>query len=49
MSAALRITPSDDDKFFPVEALDLELCTPVGLIPAIDALGHDALKPAFAG
>src|SRR6202023_2195317 len=37
MSAALGITPSYDDELFPVEALDLEPCTPVGLIPAIGA------------
>src|SRR5689334_28776 len=49
MSTALGIAPSDDDKFLPVEALDLEPCTPVGLIPAIGALRHDALKTAFAG
>jgi len=33
MSAALGITPSDDDKFLPVEAFDLEPRAPVGLIP----------------
>ena len=33
MSAALGITPSDDDKFLPVEAFDLEPRVPVGLIP----------------
>jgi hypothetical protein len=49
MSAALRVTPSDDDKFLPVEALGLEPRAPVGLIPPIRALRHDALKTAFAG
>ena len=29
MSTALRIGPSDDDKFLTVEALDLEPCAPV--------------------
>jgi len=48
MSAALGITPSDDDNLFPVEALDLEPCTAVGLVLAIDALRHDALKAVLA-
>src|SRR5947209_5792008 len=48
MAAALRITPSDDDKFLSVEALDLEPRTPVGLVPAIDALRDDALDAIFA-
>jgi len=38
MPTPLRITPADDDKFFPIEALDLEPSTPIGLIPAIGAL-----------
>jgi hypothetical protein len=49
MSAAFRVTPPDDDKFFPVQALDLEPRTPVGLIPAIGALRYDALDTVFAG
>jgi hypothetical protein len=49
MSAALRVTPSDDDKFVPVKAFDLEPRTPVGLVPAIDALRDDALDAVFAG
>ena len=49
MSAALRIAPSDNDKFLPVEALDLEPRTSVGLVPAIGAFRYDALDPLFAG
>jgi hypothetical protein len=49
MAAALRITPSDDDKLFPIEALDLEQSAPVGLIPAIDAFRDDAFNAVFAG
>ena len=49
MSAALRITPSDDDKFLPVEAFDLEPRAPVGFVAAIDALRDDALDTVFAG
>src|SRR5690242_1603900 len=49
MSAALGITPSDDDKLLPVEALDLEPRTSVGLVPAIGAIRYDALDAVFAG
>jgi hypothetical protein len=49
MSAALGVTPSDDDKFLPVEALGLEPRTSVGLIPPIGALRYDALQTVFAG
>jgi hypothetical protein len=49
MSAALGITPSDDDKFLPVEALDLEPSAPVWLVSAIGAFRDDALDPLFAG
>ena len=49
MSAALGITPSDNNEFFPVEALDLEPCAPVGFIPAIDPLRDDALQTMLAG
>jgi hypothetical protein len=49
MSAALRITPSDDDKFLSVEALDLEPSAPVRLVPAICALRHDAFETTLAG
>jgi hypothetical protein len=49
MTAALGITPSDDDKLFSVEALDLEPCTPVRLVPATDAFRHDALNTVLAG
>jgi hypothetical protein len=49
MSAALRVTPSDDDKFLPVEAFDFEPRTPVGLVPAISAFRYDALNTVFAG
>jgi hypothetical protein len=43
MSAALGITPSDNDKFFPVEALDLQPRVPVGLVTAIGALRYDTV------
>jgi len=48
MSAALRVTPSDHDEFFPIDALDFEPGAPIGLIPAIDALRYDALNAVFA-
>ena len=49
MSTAFGITPSDNDKFLSVEALDLEPRTPVGLVAAIRALRHDALKAVLTG
>ena len=49
MSAALGITVSYDDEFLPVEAFCFQPCTPVRLVAAIDSLGDDALKTAFAG
>jgi len=48
MPGVLWITPPDDDEFLPVEALDLEPGAPVGLVPAIDALRHDALDTVLA-
>jgi hypothetical protein len=49
MPTALGVTPPDDDKFLPVEALGLEPRTPIGLIPATGALRYDALQTVFAG
>jgi hypothetical protein len=37
MPAALRVTPSHDHELFPIEALDLEPCAPVGLVLAVNA------------
>jgi len=48
MSAALGITPSDHDEYFPVEALDLQPCLLVGLVSAIDALRYHAPNTVFA-
>jgi hypothetical protein len=45
MSAALGITPPDDDKLFPIEALDLEPHSPVGLVPAIDGAAELEIDP----
>ena len=49
MSAAIWITPSDDNKFLPVETFGLEPHAPVRLIAAIGALRHDALNSMAAG
>src|SRR5271167_3023607 len=49
MSAPLGITPTDNDKFLPVKAFDLEPRTPVGLIAAIDALRDDTLQAVLTG
>jgi hypothetical protein len=46
--SALRITPADDDKFFPVEAFRLEPGAPVGLVTAVDPFRDDAFKPVLA-
>jgi hypothetical protein len=49
MSATFGITPSDDDKFLTVEALDFQPSMPVRLVPVIGALRHDTLNAVFAG
>jgi hypothetical protein len=49
MSAALWITPPDDNELFPVEALNLQPRAMVGLIPAIDTFRDDAFNAVFAG
>jgi hypothetical protein len=44
MSATFGITPSDDDKLFPVETLDLERRAPVRVIPwRVDRHRYDRL------
>jgi hypothetical protein len=48
MPAAFRVTPPDDNKFLSVKALRFEPRTPVGLIPAIDALRDDAFEALLA-
>ena len=48
MPTTLGIAPSDNHKLFSVEAFDPKPCTPVGFIPAIDALRHDVLNTVLA-
>ena len=48
MTTALGITKSDDYKFLSVKTFDFEPRSPVGLVAAIDAFRHNALKTAFA-
>src|SRR5438067_9799984 len=49
MPTALGIAPSDNHKFFSVEALGFQPGAPVRFISAADALGHDAFKAILAG
>ena len=49
MSATFGVAPSNDDKFLTIEALRLEPCAPVGLVPTTGAFRDDAFKAVLAG
>ena len=49
MSTAFGVTPSDDDKLLSIQASRFQPCAAVGLVAAIGAVRHDALKAVLTG